>query len=166
MSNFTVAEIAVTVHRNTAYSEGYRLVNTDGTPFDSSAGTLTGQIRRTPAPESEPLGTFSITRPIPANGYYGQALSAHDAGLLPVSLAAPLYGEIDLVPDADPRNPIILVKMAITVVDAGNAVVEQSAAPTVPLEIVNLVVGGASAETTRALLGLSKRQIAYQVLMG
>ena len=55
MSSFNVAEIAIAVHRNTVYSEGCRLVNTDGTPFDSSAGVLTGQIRRTPAPESEPL---------------------------------------------------------------------------------------------------------------
>ena len=171
MSELTVAKVFPTIRANSAYCEQYGMTYADGTPFDFSTGHLTGQIRRKAGRTGDVIGTFTITAPLPATGVFIQSLSAHDTGLLPLTSQAAfdtttkVYGEIMFVPDADPLNSIRVMEEEIDVSPGGNATFAQATAPTIPLETINVIVGGASPQTTRALLGLTSQQIAYQLLL-
>ena len=174
MSELTVAKVFPTIRANSSYCGSYGMTYADGTPFDFSSGHLTGQIRRKAgvASSTNPvLATFTITAPLPATGVFVQSLSAHDTGLLPLASQAAfdtttkVYGEIMFVPDADPLNPIRVMEEEIDVSPGGNSTFAQASAPTIPLETINVIVGGASPQTTRALLGLTSQQIAYQLMM-
>jgi hypothetical protein len=174
MSTSEIAKIYPTIRANSAYADAVHLAHTDGTPFDFSSGHLTGQVRRKAGIASSinpTIATFTITAPTPTTGDFIQSLSAHDTGLLPlVSQAAfdaltKVYGEIMFIPDADPLNAIRVLEEEIDVSPGGNSTFAQATAPTIPLETINVIVGGASPQTTRALLGLTSQQIAYQLFL-
>ena len=162
----------LTIKRFYAFCQPVHLFKVaDGTPFDFSAGTLAAQVRNVPDYQAAPLVQFTITAPIPTSGDLVLGLCAADAGLLPINtntsfkVTTPLFGEISFVPAADPENPIVLVELDVRVAPGGNHSPAQAAAPTVPLETINIGVGGASPATTRALLGLTPAQIAYNAFL-
>jgi hypothetical protein len=161
-----VTPLAFRIRQNSAWVQPVTFWNADKSRFDLSTVTLNGQIRDGQDYTPTPRAWLTITVINAAMGEITCALSAHDAGTLPASFAA-YVAEIMCTPNADPLNPFSFAKGTAAVESGGNSRPGQGGpAPTVPLQTLNLIVGGASTATTRALLGLSKKKIAYQVLMG
>ena len=152
------------IRKNCGWAQPLFFCYADGTPFDLSTVTINGQIRDGEAYTPTPRAWLAFTVAVPASGLCTVALSAHDTGTLPDSFA-PLIGEINGIPHTDPKNPLCLGKGHVEVLAGGNTVVDEADAPTVPLEVISLVVGAASPATTRALLQLSPPHVAYLVLV-
>ena len=162
MSTREIAKFTLEIQHHCAWAQALVLTNDDGSRFDFSAGTLSCQIRETASYTATPLATPTVTVTNATLGECTISQSAHDAALLPVGDYAKtftrktrMFGEINFIPNADPLNPIRLAEIDVRVSSGGNHNPATAAAPTVALETVSLLVGGASPATTLALLGLS-----------
>lgn len=157
--------------QNNAWAMGLHCTHTDGTPFNFTSGVTTAQIRSLASQTDTPLVMITVTIAIPTSGDIVLGLCGFDTGSLPITTAktfvvAPsLFLEVDFFPTADPLNSIRVATSRPRVVPGGNTRPARAPAPTVALETINLVVGGASPATARALLGISPAQLAYASLM-
>ena len=155
-----IASFSSTIQQNCAWALAISFTNADGSPFDLTGITLTGQFRETATPTATPLASATFTVASPTSGVAVAGLSAHDAGLLPAqenkfSRVTSIVMEIDGAHAGDPNNPFRLGEGAIGVSPGGNASPSASSAPTVPLDSISLVVGAVSAPAARKLIGVN-----------
>jgi hypothetical protein len=160
MSTRTIAQITTTVQQNCAWAVALTFLNSDGSPFDLTNITLTGQFRLVANPGT-PIATVTFTTATPASGVTVAAISAHDAGLLPAGNGTRFNQlnhvvlEVNGAHSSDPQNPFRLAEGDVSVSPGGNLSPTATAAPTVPLDSISLVVGAVSASAARAMLGLN-----------
>jgi len=159
MANRVIAKFDATIQRNCAWARALVFLNDDGSPFNLTGITLTGQMRNGAASENPPLANVTFTTASPSSGATVVSLSAHDTGLLPeggskFESLTTVVMEIDGAHISDPNNPFRMAEGAIGISSGGNSILPQSSAPTVPLETINLIVGAVSASSARAMLGL------------
>jgi hypothetical protein len=159
MANRVIAKFDATIQRNCAWARALVFLNDDGSPFNLTGITLTGQMRNGAASENPPLANVTFTTASPSSGATVVSLSAHDTGLLPeggskFESLTTVVMEIDGAHISDLNNPFRMAEGAIGISSGGNSILPQSSAPTVPLETINLIVGAVSASSARAMLGL------------
>lgn len=169
MANLVVADFrgAPAIAKNCGWAINLHCTNADGSDFDLTPfSSFTFKLRRTPAYASSAPDLYAtgvVTLASALGGLLTLGLAAVDTKSLPAtgeSFAAttPVWGELNGILTADPLNPVRLAAGSLQVSPGGNAEQSSGTAPTVPLQTLNVVVGGVSAAAARALIGLGSVQ--------
>jgi len=163
MPNLVVADFtgAPVINKNCGWAIALNCKNADGTAFDLTPfSSFTFQVRAKPDFSSATLATGAVTTVSLEGGVLTLGLAAKDTGTFTATgdtfqATSPVWGELDGILTADPLNPICLAHGVLQVAPGGNAEQSSGTAPTVPLQAMDIVVGGVSAAAARALIGLS-----------